>query len=189
MATHATKETLDAVINTLCEPTNSVLNFHLGGIFVTPARFKGVADAIKAGKISVEIGGTGGFSAFYQSSGNTLTLGSTDLSTDSKRALVIHECTHAICDLQGIRFRAVNGEAAAYTAQALYFRMHGHAADRLVASDVKTDAVFAAAFDVADWFLRLKRGEIGKLVTTLRQAILGTALYGGIKGVIRNGDG
>lgn len=178
----AQDKTIDAFASTLNDPANAVINFQIGTIQVSPTRLSKVAGAIKAKKIKVEVGGTGSFSATYEAARNTLTVASPDVNSELTKALIVHEAVHAICDLEKMTYDAVDGEAAGYTAQALYFRKH-YGKQRLSGmGDMKLDAVLATAFDLADSILGNATEYRAALINSLRKAIAQTTHYSGISG-------
>lgn len=102
-------------------------------IQIRPAHFTSVATAISENRISIVEGSVTAGMAKYSSrtdgkdAANTLyipkksSMGSKDL-----KALVVHECVHAIFDLYSSRVPWVDNEAAAYIAQGYYLRNSGY---------------------------------------------------------------
>jgi hypothetical protein len=122
--------------------------FDLQGLCVTGVRYSMVAAAIEAGDISCETvaqftpqpGQTlpqgSVIEAVYKPEANTMLFGSESYGTSNifEQTVILHEATHAIFDLYAKgtndRVLAINDEAAATLAQALYMRLCG--ADRAV---------------------------------------------------------
>jgi len=71
------------------------------------------------------------------------------VNTGDKEALVIHECTHAACDIAGKTVVVSHSEAAAYVAQCLYFYYINEAALASGKTPTFNDPILKAAWDVA----------------------------------------
>jgi hypothetical protein len=104
------------VIAALNDPILSRINFSVGRIAVNASEFRNVAEYISAGDIKVSPG-TGNV-AFYDNHLNELTTqGGNPLLDFTDRAQILHECTHAIVDINGLDIPRLHGEVAAYLTQ------------------------------------------------------------------------
>ena len=118
------------VMTVLSRPEVAKINFTLETIKIDSSSFQKVKSKIQGKKITVVYSkkiGTG--IAKYRYKLNRLVLGfrATGGNGD-KEALIIHECTHAACDIAGKAMLLTHSEAAAYVAQALYFFYRNEAA-------------------------------------------------------------
>lgn len=114
------------------------LRFQCGLTVVSPGAFRAVASRSMRGTLRVESfvpgpDGRGSASAYYswRNTGSGRSEGTFYLRTDwnlaemGKRALLVHEATHAIQDRLLLPMGRADAECAAYLAQTLYFRAHG----------------------------------------------------------------
>lgn len=107
-------------------PEIARLNFAFGKLQVSPNGYQNdVADAISAKKIKVKPGSPAvpdGAGAAYYAGFDTLDLrAGFSISKLSDQAYVVHECTHALFDLQNIGDHSgYDDEAASYIAEAIY---------------------------------------------------------------------
>lgn len=110
------------VSNVLMKTETGKIKFSLGEISIDSNSYKQVKTQIDNGKIKVvyskEIGAN---AAKYRYTHNTLFLGFQSVNNIDKEALIIHECTHAACDIAKKALLVSHSEAAAYIAQCLYF--------------------------------------------------------------------
>jgi hypothetical protein len=129
----------------------------VGTIIITPKPIRGVADAIKAGKIAVYhdphfLMAKNQYSAFYDGGYNAMFVGFSDPDTVGRKAVIVHEAVHAVNDIKKrSSIVHIDDEAAAFTAQAMYIRGLGNRPPiRLKTKDTTIDDVYAASFAVAD---------------------------------------
>jgi hypothetical protein len=96
-----------------------------GTIQVNRLSFDRVARAIEHGHITVKVSNTfaAGVGALYHP--DTDTIETPPVIGRGNEGLLLHECVHASFDLAKTALPAVDDEAAAYVADALYFRMTG----------------------------------------------------------------
>ena len=108
------------VIGVLSGPEVRRISFSLGGTSINKAAtFQPVSIAIQSGKISVVQSQK---PTVYSSTSNTLSLNPKDASAGADmEALIIHECTHAGCDLRKASLTVGYSEAVAFVAQCLFF--------------------------------------------------------------------
>jgi hypothetical protein len=111
------------VMAVLSKPEVAKIKFTLETIKIGSSSFQLVKSKIQGNKIKVGYSaklGTG--VAKYSYKKNTLSLGFKSIGGNAdKEALIVHECTHAACDIAGKAMLLTHSEAAAYVAQALYF--------------------------------------------------------------------
>jgi hypothetical protein len=107
--------------NVLTKVETGKIKFSLGAISIDANSYKQVKTNIDNGKIKVVYSNKIGADAKYRYTSNTLSLGFQVVDTSDKEALIIHECTHAACDIAGKALLVTHSEAAAYVAQCLYF--------------------------------------------------------------------
>jgi hypothetical protein len=107
------------------------INFQLGGLSVTASGLARVAQALRGRRITVYryAGLPDDVTAEYKVERNALLVRaySPDLFRSiSSRAAIVHECVHALIDLnRATATTHLTGEAAAYLAQGLYRLLHG----------------------------------------------------------------
>lgn len=105
------------VLAALGDPVMQRMFFSVGTfVWIRPWDYDAVAQAIRAGKITVKANPALGINALYHSDKN-------EIEIDPARAsegLIIHECTHAIFDIHKRTLRLEQNEGAAYIAQHLF---------------------------------------------------------------------
>ena len=111
--------TKDDVIKTLKDPALGRISFSVGQIKVNAEQFRKVADCIYAGDITVKSGNES--NAFYSPVLNELTTrwGNPPLGY-ADRAQILHECTHAIVDINKWKVLRLHDEVAAYLTHMTY---------------------------------------------------------------------
>ncbi len=111
-----TKPNVLAVLN---DPRLNGMHFSVGAITVSASEFRNVADYIKDDDIGVVPGRE--TVAYYDGHLNTIETqaGNPPLNL-ADRAQLLHECTHAIVDINGWDVFRLNDEVAAYLAQLAY---------------------------------------------------------------------
>jgi len=96
------------------------IRFSVGAITVGIEGYRDVYDYIEAGDITVTPG-TSRKTAFYDGTNNTIETQATNrLLGIADRAQIVHECTHAIVDINRLDVLRLNDEVAAYIAQLTY---------------------------------------------------------------------
>jgi len=111
-----TKADVLAVLN---DPRLNNMHFSVGEITVSADEYRNVADYIKEDDVKV-IPGVESV-AYYDGHLNTIETqaGNPPLNL-ADRAQVLHECTHALVDINGLDVFTLNDEVAAYLAQLTY---------------------------------------------------------------------
>lgn len=99
------------------------INVTAGGIHIAPSDYAAVKSKVQGGQIRVvRRAGLGNGVAKYRYTHNTLIVGFATLGGNADReALVVHECTHAACDIRSTHLTVGNAEAVAFIAQCLFF--------------------------------------------------------------------
>ncbi len=148
------------------------VDFSLEGFAVSGARLRGVAAAVRDGRIGVEVGSTGpNFGAAYTLGANRhFTLGEyTFQPNDNWRSQIVHESVHAAFDLAGEKPANDIDEAAAYLGESVWFRAGG--LGRTVNSPPAAAVIYGAANQVvASLDLHTTRGQ--RLVRSQVQDLL-----------------
>lgn len=102
---------------------DSVLNkmdFFVDGLHVRGEAYRKIFELIRDDQILVVTGDTEGL-ATYRSDIDTITTQKADSPPDLfNRSILVHECTHAIKDMEYVQMTAKANESAAYLAQAVY---------------------------------------------------------------------
>ena len=140
-----------SVSNLMAKAETGKIKFTLAGIAIDSTSYKAVKDCVDNAKIKVSYDATlGANAAKYRYTHNTLFLGFQPVTGQDKEALVVHECTHAACDIAKKSLLVSNSEAAAYVAQSLYFFYMNEKvlADGKVKPTFKS-GILQAAWDVA----------------------------------------
>lgn len=97
------------------------INLKLGGLIINGAEFRKVANHIANGDIKVYLEPTLLYSAEYRPEEDELAIQDGEVSEVLARSYWVHECTHAIVDMDKAQVtRQLANEAAAYLAQAIY---------------------------------------------------------------------
>lgn len=130
--------------------TQKMKPFSFGGVGFTPQVFFVLANMIKDDKIHIEFDSKQSGRAEYDYGTNTLYLGFTTASSLSKKALIIHECVHAVYDAVSQKMSVADSESIAYIAQCQFARANNPNPDqRLQSSDAAKDKVFELAWNMA----------------------------------------
>ncbi len=119
------------VLDTLKDPTALGIEFYVDNIHISGSRLGTVGDNIRNGNILV-VGGTADL-AFYDQASDTLTTQQkSPPANDSDRALLLHECVHAMIDIYYPDNDVTRhmGEIAAYLVQTAYSLRKNPAANR-----------------------------------------------------------
>jgi hypothetical protein len=108
------------VLDTLADPVIRRMNFWVGNVHVSGDAYDDIRDLIDDESIQV-IEGTNPDNAYYNGRDDTLTTQNVNPPADlDARALLLHECTHALVDQAEIEVTRLTGETAAYLAQHTY---------------------------------------------------------------------
>jgi hypothetical protein len=124
------------VLSVLREPVVTLMNFGVGRLFVPATHYEWVAKAIERNYITVrEVSTLSGSAVYYWGANRIDVPAYTARPSVGERALIIHECTHAIVDLRKITTKVDETEALAYVAQALYSNLQGLTHRHIVSED------------------------------------------------------
>lgn len=98
------------------------INFMLGGLKISPEGYGEIARLIETEDIPVVslMQSDNDVVAHYDPQKNTLALRSSQIGAHGARSWVIHECTHALVDLQCVMASQVEHECAAFIAQTMF---------------------------------------------------------------------
>ncbi|TWS98300.1 hypothetical protein [Reyranella sp. CPCC 100927] len=108
------------VIDVLQDPLVKRMNFRVGRVSLSAAEYGKVVDHLQTGDITVAPARNG---ALYRPGPNTIELaGDSPLDVRVRRD-IIHECTHALIDINAPGTTRLEGEVAAYLAEFTYLLM------------------------------------------------------------------
>jgi len=125
--------TADQIEHVLRSAPVQRIRFRCGRTWVDGAQYLAIADGVHAGNIRVsetvadeDAAAAYSFTTTDTFEADTFYLGpSFDFSSVLKLGLLVHEATHAIEDYQRLGLNVIDGECAAYVAQAAYFIARG----------------------------------------------------------------
>jgi hypothetical protein len=124
------------ILSVLREPVVSLMDFGVGRLFVPATQYEWVAKAIERNFITVrEVAGLSGSALYYWGANRIDVPAYSSRPSIGERALIIHECTHAIVDLRKITTVVHETEGLAYVAQALYSNLQGSTHRHVVSED------------------------------------------------------
>jgi hypothetical protein len=157
------------VLAALRDPAVGHMNFGVGRVFIIAYDYERVAKAIESGVINVHVDSRlAAHMAEYWSGRGPTALDKANSfavpSGGSSPALLIHEATHAIFDMQNRASYTAESEAVAYVAQALFSRLkYGPSARYIVSSDpvhvvswIAWQAIFDQASMLAEILMKVK---------------------------------
>jgi hypothetical protein len=140
-----------AVIDVLASDEISEIDFHWGERHVTPAHYRRVLEAIGHEHVVVTWDESVIPSSYYSDS-DTMSFSFTTAESTPRRAIIVHECTHAGCDLRHWDMTVADSEGMAYLAQCIYGRAQTENPEvmrlRSAAGGIRDD-VFDLAWDMA----------------------------------------
>ncbi len=141
----------DLVIATLDNANVGRIAFNFGPVRVGSAGYTQVKEAVRADRITVvHVPSLGANRASYRYTHNVFRLGFTSLGGGAdKQALLVHEATHAIFDINDMDMKVKESEAGAYIAQCLFFYYVNEQAIRDGASPTFADPILRAAWTIA----------------------------------------
>ena len=134
------------------------INFRLGDLKVYTLGYRDVADAIDREEILVHVKEMdAGIAAQYFADLNVLELSETaDIADPQQQALVVHECTHALLDLQVLgSISNYENEGAAYLAEALFL-------ESAKAKPIGDQSMRVWAHTIARWMRENRQFELPK---------------------------
>ena len=114
--------------------------------------------------------------AEYDSESNTMKLAFMSIEYDEQRGIIIHESTHAVCDMLKMNIMVADSEVMAYIAQCQFMLANFGNYPLIGKTDTKT-AIFAAAWKVAE---KIQNGQTPSETDykTVRDAVCGDSEYG-----------
>jgi len=111
------------VLHTLSDPVLQKMDFTVDGLHVRGDAYRKIFELIRDEQILVTQGDEAGL-ATYDPGSDTLMTQKADSPPDLfNRSMLIHECTHAIKDMEYVQMTSKSNEAAAYIAQATYLAL------------------------------------------------------------------
>jgi hypothetical protein len=160
--------------------TQRMKDFSFAGIGFSPKVFPVLAGIIDDDKISVEFDSKLSGQAAYDYASNTLVVGFTKPETLTRKALLVHECTHAIYDCVRQNMNVQTSESIAYIAQCMYARLHAPAGSPRLqnANDVVRDEVFKTGWEIAGSILDGKNVSLSEQ-TAMISAVSKHPFYSG----------
>lgn len=105
--------------------------------------------------------------------GNSIILPSVDVTTWKLRSVILHECTHAVQDVQGTALDRIESEGAAYVAQNIYHRLAARSKVRdgsHLAQAIHDAADPLAQRAIRDWYPAFTSVELDNLENAIRNA-------------------
>lgn len=145
----------NTIVAVLADPDVQYINFVIGGYDFRPEHYQRVSSAVSSGQLDTRFNPGQADDAWYDSSCNLFSLRSPFADTNTKKALIIHEATHASCDLRNLRNMCVDtSEAAGYIAQCIFLRRKTSPQQirqgyRLTSTDGNIDWVLEKAWEIA----------------------------------------
>ena len=164
-----------AVLSVLTMPTVAQLRtFKINGHEFKPAELSALNVQVAADKIHVKFDSTMQGHAEYDTGTNTFHVGFTAASSLTRKALIVHEATHALCDFQNKSTMDIGeSESMAYIAQCQFARMLNTSTDpgaRLMDTPANKDKVFEVGWGIAGTLL--SGGMPGAAdITAMRNAV------------------
>lgn len=114
----------------------------------------------------------------YDSGTNVLYFRDLNFGSIERKALVVHEATHAILDRRGADLYIHESETAAYLAQAIYVLEHHGKDEVLTDPDPQVEHIFDVSRTVALELDKGKKiGELGLEIQALENAVILSDLY------------
>ena len=108
------------VLEVLSDPVLGKMNFFVMDVHIESRQYLKISYLIENDAIQVEQGEKEGKAAYSMSHDRLVTQRENPLASLEQRGLIVHECTHAIIDMDELRVTRVTSEAAAYLAQVTY---------------------------------------------------------------------
>ncbi len=171
-----------AVETTLTDGNLRRVFFTAGPVCVSPMMFLAVHRAVTASppRIAVERNTERRAGAVeYYSTANTLWCKLDGDPTPTQQALIVHECTHAGCDLFGMRhLTTLDSEVAAYLAQIAFFKAK-FPGETLVGASYAANRIFRTGLPIAERIVRGEDAGTAEQLQPLRTAILHHPSYEG----------
>ncbi|WP_147868271.1 hypothetical protein [Stieleria maiorica] len=155
------------VLGALSNRATKAINFQRGSHRVSTRELMVVGNAIIDGKIRVlQSSSIRSGRAVYDSDRNVIELGRSAGRTNKSKALIVHECVHALFDLRQDTMTVGVSEGLAYVAQSIFMVQHtddpedrlhvdipsggpGGATPQEIRNAIRRDAVFQQAWKIA----------------------------------------
>lgn len=113
--------TTNMVLEVLKDPRIQLLNFSVSLYRFRPHDYARLAIEILRGNVDAEFDRNQTSTAAYNPQEDTLYFGFKTLKYIEHKAAIVHECTHAICDMRGLKLMdQTASEMAAYIAQYMF---------------------------------------------------------------------
>jgi len=108
------------VLRTLSDPVLQKIDFFLDSMHVRGAAYQKIFDLIRDEQILVKVGKNPDRATYYPKTDTIETQEASSPPDLFNRSVLVHECTHAIKDMEHVTITSLGNEAAAYLAQAVY---------------------------------------------------------------------
>lgn len=167
----------------------SIKTFFVGGNMITGSFYQALAAQMSMFECLnvLHYPNLKGASAMYDSGSNALLLRFKQPGSPTETSLIIHEATHAICDMLQMNISVMESEMMAYIAQCQFYRGLRQPS-RLWSQDAKKDAVFEFATNIAE-ALQAGTTPSSQDFESLRQAVTKHPYYKNSYGKSANYDG
>lgn len=130
--------------------TQKIRSFAFNGKGFAPGVFPILADMIDGGSIKAEHDSSKSGMAEYDYGTNTLYLGFNEATSLTRKALILHEATHAVYDMVSTKMSVADSESIAYIVQCQYARANNSdPSQRLTGNTPEKDKVFELAWEIA----------------------------------------
>jgi hypothetical protein len=106
----------------LSSQVDKIKPFSIGGFTLSPCYYRGLAGFMMLGSPTVVYDYTYSGEAEYRPGSNKLIIGFESIGYNENRGIIIHEATHAVCDMLKIKMIRGDAEAMAYIAQCQFMR-------------------------------------------------------------------
>jgi outer membrane protein OmpA-like peptidoglycan-associated protein len=112
------------VLTAVGDPVLNKMDFTVDGLHIRGEAYRKIFEYIRNDQILVVTGNNEGL-ASYNADTDTITTQKADSPPDLfNKSILVHECTHAIKDMEYVKMTAKANESAAYLAQAVYLLLH-----------------------------------------------------------------
>jgi hypothetical protein len=143
------------VLTTLRDAAVRRIQFRYSIINVNYLWYRAVAQAIQSGRITVWFEPRLSSTGEYDIRGNRLLLKYTQANSISRKMVIVHEATHAACDIRRQHLGVLASESLAYLAGAMYNRwtVNNIEARRVRNRNASTDRILSAAWQLSGMLL------------------------------------
>ena len=151
--------------------TQKIKSFSFGGKGFSPSVFPILKELVQSGAIKVEYDSSKSGMAEYDYGTNTFYLGFTEASSLTRKALVLHEATHAVYDMVKTKMSVADSESIAYIVQCQYAQANNSdPTQRLTGNTDAKDKVFELAWAIAGKLLAGQKPTLSEY-NALREAV------------------